>query len=262
MIPIPTWITTGLLTAHDGGVRIRNGAHVSSETTRIASSGNGTVSVVGSESDAVATWENSGDVYVAGDANGASGHSGALVVTGYARAEVEDTLKIWETGSVTVGTASTLVAGRIQNTDGGEFDLTGGTLAADLFEGDLVNREGTLAPGDGEAGTTSIVGNYVQRPDASLAIDIGGTTPGMLHDVLLSGLAQLDGELTLSLIDGFTPDVSDEIHCAHEQQSIWRLRKRASRRATRYCGWRGFVRCELRCCQHLSSEPDDPERFY
>jgi hypothetical protein len=81
----------------------------------------------------------------------------------------------------------------------GTFNLTAGTFT----------NEGTVAPGL-SAGTLTVTGNYPQGPDAVLALEIGGFTPGSEHDVLaVSGAANLNGTLRAALIEEFTPKMDD-----------------------------------------------------
>lgn len=132
-----------------------------------------------------------------------------------------------------------LVAGTLSGGTGfNNFNFRGGVLAANAINtallgystdtanpvanttsvGTLVNRGGTLAPGDlGLAGKTAITGNYTIQ-SGSLAIDISGITPATTfqntapgqHDQLsVSGSVTLGGTLALTRIDGFVPSAAD-----------------------------------------------------
>ncbi len=108
------------------------------------------------------------------------------------------------------------------------FDFAGGTLVASTVsatflaslavptvQGTLVNRGGTLAPGDlGTPGKTTITGNYSSTNSAAvLAIDVGGTTQAnaftnVVTDydfVSISGTATLGGNLNVNRINNFIP---------------------------------------------------------
>ena len=111
------------------------------------------------------------------------------------------------------------------------FVWTGGVLAVNAFHATnltsstgvavsastntLTNNGGTLAPGDlGTAGKTWLTGNYNgASANASLAIDLGGTTQGNVFQnsagfydtVGVSGTVALGGNLNVALINGFTP---------------------------------------------------------
>jgi hypothetical protein len=76
----------------------------------------------------------------------------------------------------------------------------GGTVG-----GDVDNSSGIVAPGN-SAGQLTVDGDYTQQSSGTLAIELGGITPGAEHDHLqVTGNAALDGTLSVSLIDGFTP---------------------------------------------------------
>jgi len=87
----------------------------------------------------------------------------------------------------------------------GTFQWTSGTLHVGVFRKSLTNQAGTLAPGQ-LIGSTIIDGNYTQQASAKLAIDIGGVTPNSQYDVVSSeGVAAFNGQLLLSLANGFVP---------------------------------------------------------
>ncbi len=212
--PDSAWTTTEVLRiGHSGDslVNVKAGAQVSSDTVFLGSFADniGQIILTSLTSDAISTWTSSSDMFVGGNQTGARG-DGHLQLVGNARVDVAGTMKIWQTGTVLLSTSSTLIADTIVNTDGGDFDFAHGILQANLFVGDLVNKGGTLTPGGSDAGVTSIFGDYTQQPDATLSIDIGGTTPGTSYDVLSTGLTLLDGQLDLNLINGFAPSGTDE----------------------------------------------------
>jgi hypothetical protein len=79
-------------------------------------------------------------------------------------------------------------------TGGGTFTGTG-----------TVNFEGDLSPGNSPS-AMSFAGSVGFGPDASLGIELGGTTPGTQYDrLVIAGSASLDGALHVSLINDFTP---------------------------------------------------------
>ena len=130
-------------------------------------------------------------------------------------------------GSATIGPLSviemqggTLTAATIDTQPGGTFDFQTGTLHVDTFDGDLVNVGGTLAPGR-SPGITAVIGDYEQQAEATLAIEIGGEVAGEAHDLLtVSSAAVLDGELQLSLIDGFLPALYDSLTIINTEDGI------------------------------------------
>ena len=56
----------------------------------------------------------------------------------------------------------------------------------------------------------AISGDLAQGDDATLLMELAGTTAGIDHDVLqVDGGVSLDGTLEVSLLDGFEPDLGD-----------------------------------------------------
>jgi len=77
-----------------------------------------------------------------------------------------------------------------------------------LGTGTLTNN-GTLSPG-ASPGTLVINGNYTQGPTGVLVAEIGGLSQGVTFDLLqVTGVANLDGTLTTTLINGFVPTQGD-----------------------------------------------------
>ncbi|MAW60431.1 MAG: hypothetical protein CMJ94_06310 [Planctomycetes bacterium] len=73
----------------------------------------------------------------------------------------------------------------------------------------IVN-EGTWAIGDA-IGTSTITGDYIQTVDGRAVIKIGGLTPDTEHDqMVVGGVAQLDGRLRIQLVNGFEPKFGDQ----------------------------------------------------
>jgi hypothetical protein len=72
-----------------------------------------------------------------------------------------------------------------------------------------IRSSGTAAPGE-SPGTLTLEGDYVQEPEGTLEIELGGRVPDSEHDVLVvTGIATLGGTLELHLIDGFVPQIGD-----------------------------------------------------
>ena len=89
----------------------------------------------------------------------------------------------------------------------GTFDMTGGVLAVTAFEGDLVQKGGTLSPG-ASPGITSIIGNYILQVAGDLFIELNGLTAGTEYDqVSVTGDIDLAGSLILDV--GFNPAEGD-----------------------------------------------------
>ena len=132
------------------------------------------------------------------------------------------TLNIEPGGTVSVAQDVALLPGGTLNLDGGTldtasvsfqgggaFNFLGGTLHVGIFNGNLTNVGGALAPGH-SAGSTTIIGNYTQQAGAKLELEIGGTSAGGTHDLVgITGNAILGGQLQLAMLGGFVPSASD-----------------------------------------------------
>jgi PEP-CTERM motif len=106
-------------------------------------------------------------------------------------------------GTTSLWTSSSTLAVASSNS----VDLKGGTLEGfGTISGNLSNTGGTILPGTpGVAGILTVTGNY-SDPQASLDIQIGGSTPGTEFSQLnVLRDASLGGTLDVSLINGFTP---------------------------------------------------------
>ena len=95
-------------------------------------------------------------------------------------------------------------------TGNGTVDCQEGTCSGSgTVSGDLNNGGGTVSPGN-SPGVLDIEGNYTQSTEGLLLIELGGTDAGVDHDVLkVGGVADLAGELEVTLIDGFQPELGD-----------------------------------------------------
>jgi hypothetical protein len=131
-------------------------------------------------------------------------------------------------GLVTVGAGTNLTVSVGYTQSAGETTLDGGTLAVnggsglvDIQAGTLdgqgtisgnVRNAGQLNVGtSGTPGVLTINGDYTQAGSGSLQVEIGGTASGSAYDVLaVTGEASLAGTLTVALINGFTPDPTDQ----------------------------------------------------
>jgi len=95
-------------------------------------------------------------------------------------------------------------------TGGGTIAINGATLSGSgHIDGSVTNSAGgTVAPGN-SPGTLTIAGDYTQE-DSRLSIDIAGLASGAQHDLLtVGGTATLQGELEISLLDGYVPSLGD-----------------------------------------------------
>lgn len=83
------------------------------------------------------------------------------------------------------------------------FTFAGGTLRATTIEGSILNG-GTLTPGH-SPGRTTVIGDYAQALTGVLEIELASLES---YDVLdVRGVAALNGQLEIKLVDGFVPTV-------------------------------------------------------
>lgn len=84
-----------------------------------------------------------------------------------------------------------------------------GSATLDLSAATFFNY-GTFAPGT-SPGILTVNGNYTQTDTSALNIELGGITAGSEYDRLaVSGNANLNGYLNVSLINGFLPQLGDQ----------------------------------------------------
>ena len=103
------------------------------------------------------------------------------------------------TGTLTVANGGTVSA------PGGISVRLLGTLRGDGQIIGNVSNIGVVAPGL-SPGELHVTGNFTQGVQGTLDIEIAGTTPGSQFDTLdITGHATLDGTLSVSLLNGFTP---------------------------------------------------------
>ena len=102
------------------------------------------------------------------------------------------------------GGATRLTTGKLQVSQ--PFQLLSGVLAGtNIVTGTVVNNGGIVSPG-ASPGTLIISGNYTQATGGTLVIELGGYVAGTSHDrLVVGGTAQLDGTLSMTLTNGFTP---------------------------------------------------------
>jgi hypothetical protein len=96
--------------------------------------------------------------------------------------------------------------GEIRTSANGFTVFFGSASGAGTFTGTgTVNFEGDLTPGN-SAAAVQFGGDVVLGPDATLQIEIGGTTAGSQYDQInVAGELSLGGALEISLINGFVP---------------------------------------------------------
>src|SRR5262249_46284835 len=76
------------------------------------------------------------------------------------------------------------------------------------FQGGVING-GRIVPGFSTE-IMVIAGTYSQQPNGTLEMEVGGTSPGSKHDMLIvTGTAQLAGRLHVPIVSGYVPQVGD-----------------------------------------------------
>ena len=108
----------------------------------------------------------------------------------------------------TAGTST--IDGTLSATAAGTMNLNGGSLFGTGTVNYAVVDTGIVSPGDSVAATGKLaVGStYTQAAAGALSVAIGGTTAGTNYDQLnVTGAANLNGTLNVSLASGFTPTV-------------------------------------------------------
>ncbi|MGZ8201904.1 MAG: beta strand repeat-containing protein [Burkholderiales bacterium] len=140
---------------------------------------------------------------------GAISRTIAVQLTNTGRIDVDAGTLVLTDFPTNAGTVA-LNSGATLSTNGAplaNFGLISGTGTVDLggASGGTLTNNGTVAPE-----TLVIDGNFVQSSAGTLAIEIGGTTPGVTHDVLqVNGNANLGGTLLVNYVGGFAPAVGD-----------------------------------------------------
>jgi T5SS/PEP-CTERM-associated repeat protein len=206
------WTNTGPLEVGydgDGTLNVESGGNVSSIDGFIAynpgSTGTVTVTGVGS------TWTINDRLSIGGDGNTSTpGGTGALHINPGGMVNVTNDVVLFPSGVLEIA-GGTLSANEINYDGGGQLVWTSGRLAVGTYYGNLVNTNGTLAPGN-SPGITVVQGDYTQQAGGILEIEVGGLMPGTQHDQLqVSGTASLGGTLRVPIINAFTPTLNQTI---------------------------------------------------
>ena len=208
----PSTVNTDSLVLGDRGTGIfhmEDGAHLNAGDVVIAPNG-GSVGrlTMFSGPNEPASISNVTNVFVGGTSEERGGR-GRLEVKENSEMRVNE-VKIWPESAVTVE-GGTLSADRMVN-EGGLFDMTFGKLQVGEYVGNnLIMRGGTFAPGPGTSSSTVRGGFTQQSANNVMEIEIGGTSAGESFDhVTVEGIALVDGNLNLDLVDGFTPSATDK----------------------------------------------------
>lgn len=123
-----------------------------------------------------------------------------------------------QTGVLDLGSAFTQTGGATLLGPGGlaspgALTFQGGELrGAGTIAGGVNNIGATVRPGGtGAAGAIAISGAYTQGAGGTLAMEVGGLTPGTQYDQLnVGGTATLGGAFEVTLLAGFTPPAGSQ----------------------------------------------------
>ena len=129
---------------------------------------------------------------------------------------VAGTIHIWADGTPQLD-GGTIIADTIDHTHGGAFNFAAGRLTVGLFQGDLDNQGGTLAP-DTSPGSTHVSGNYTINA-GTFEVDLagnGGVSGTDFDQLTVNNTATLGGTLDIAVnadsgtyADQSTPGDSD-----------------------------------------------------
>ena len=198
------WKNTGDLTVGGSGqgtLIIEDGGRVTSFNGLVGADSSVTVNGIGSR------WTTD-NLNLRGTSNSKEGGTATLEVGSGGAVAVADEIELFEHSRIDLQ-GGFVSASSITLDQKGTFEWNSGTLQTGLFDGELVNDGGILAPGP-NISSTKINGDYTQQSGASLAIDLGGDQPGDGYDhVAVGGSAFLGGDLQLTLVDDYLPNSFD-----------------------------------------------------
>ena len=190
---------TGSVAIGDGGLVWNTDGFIGERVHHTGVESRGSVLVSGAGS----TWANSGWLCVGGGKTKAGG-PGELTVGNDATVVVGETLVLWEKGTVNlIGGTMTVGAGPAETVPG-TLRIHGNGAVAGLgsVNGNIVSG-GMVTPGP-SFGTFTIDGDYTQDAGGSLLIKL---TDGEVDLLAVTGMATLDGDLDVLLLDGFAPSI-------------------------------------------------------
>ena len=200
------WATSSELAIGVSGVgdlTIADGGRVTSFTASIGSelAGIGAVTITGAGSE----WTNESNMYVGGNATQAGG-IGVIDITSGGRVFAQQ-LRTWSSGTINLKSGE-LESPSIDITQG-TFRMTGGRLASQIIAGNLTSAGGRLAPFGDLTGNATISGSYSQQSGATLELGLAGTATDAFDALDVGSLLSIGGQLSVSLIDGFSPSIHD-----------------------------------------------------
>jgi hypothetical protein len=152
--------------------------------------------------DGVTGLENQGVLHASGT-GGMNIAAGPFTTSG--TVIVDANSQLTRTGDYVQTAGSTIVDGTLSAS--GIVEIQGGILGGSGTVASSVTNDATTAPG-ASAGELEITGVFTQTANGAVAIEIGGLTPGSEFDrLVIGGAANLDGTLSVEIINGFPPTV-------------------------------------------------------
>ena len=139
---------------------------------------------------------------------------------GSGKSRIEDRIDFRNTGTFKV-TSGTLAIHNYSQTTGqmklqnanlafpNDAQITGGSIVGTgKIVGDLHNTGATISPGT-SPGTLTIDGNYTQQSAGEMLLELAGTEAGEFDVLEILGDANLDGTLSLRILDDFSPEMGE-----------------------------------------------------
>ncbi len=192
-----------------GGIISHTGAGISGTKIHFASgggysgSGNCQVDITG---DIGATITATGTLSIGDNTTAGFNYNGTLAVG------AQDVTLVDSNGAVLAGLATMAPAGDLTCANGISLSLGGRIQGEGTLHG-TVTASGTLDPqrSPTPGGIMALDGNLLMNPSATYDMQIGGTPASAMHDRLnVSGTATFDGNLKVSIPNGYVPKVGEQ----------------------------------------------------
>ena len=100
------------------------------------------------------------------------------------------------------------VSAAVIDATGVRFTQAAGTLAFEEFFGELDHAGGVIEVGSNEAKGSVVDGKLTQRDQSELGIEIASATD--FSQLIVQGLAEIDGVINVTLVGGYSPVVGEE----------------------------------------------------
>jgi outer membrane autotransporter protein len=206
-------VTAGL--SGQGTINVTEGGQLEAYTSAIGALV-GSIGVV-SVSDNNSSYQ--ANIITVGGTDTTSGGTGHLTVSNAGQVLVNNTLTLWQHGTVDVTGGGVVEVGSDaaplvgpQSGDYVQINQAGLVQGVGTIDGNVINNGGVRAGDD--PGTLTINGNFNQGAAGTLDIEVEGTVPGSPtgYSVLdVTGNAMLAGTLELSYLNGYKPTVGETL---------------------------------------------------